>query len=101
MYESGVLGRERPDALLHTLWRDNMLFMGKRANTEHQQLRWGDIVLKQDPDSNNLEYLEMNTERGTKTRSGEDPRNIREVPARAWSLPDNPERCPVTTYKFY
>ena len=101
MYESGVLGRESPDALLHTLWRDNMLFMGMRANTEHQQLRWGDIVLKQDPDSNNLEYLEMNTERGTKTRSGEDPRNIREVPARAWSLPDNPERCPVTTYKFY
>ena len=101
MYASGALGRESPDALLHTLWRDNVVFLGIENNTEHYKLRWGDIVLKQDPDSNNLEYLEMNAERGTKTTNGEDPRNRREVPARAWCLPDNPERCPVTTYKFY
>jgi len=71
MYESGVFGRSNPEALLHTVWRDNMLFLGMRATKEHHSLCWGDIVLKMDPDSNYAEYLKMNTERGTKTRTGE------------------------------
>ena len=101
MYTSGVLGRESPDALLRTLWRDNVVFMGMKTNPEHHKLKWGDIVLKQDPDLNDFEYLELNTERGTKMRNRKEPCNIRELPTRAWCLPDNPERCPVTTYKFY
>jgi len=43
----------------------------------------------------------MNTERVTKTRTGENPRNVREVAARAYALSDNADRCPIVTWKKY
>ena len=59
---------------------------------------WGDICLL--ADENNREYLEF-TERQTKTRSGEKPRDVRLVKPKMWANTENEERCPIRIYKEY
>ena len=52
-------------------------------------------------DANGTEYLEY-CERQTKTRSDEEPWNIRPVKPKAFARPDGPpEKDPVFVYKFY
>ena len=58
---------------------------------------WGDLKLCQT--STGQEYLECN-ERETKTRSGNDLRNVRAIATKMFVVPNN-EKCPVNTYKFY
>ena len=45
------------------------------------------------------EYLEF-IESETKTRSGNDPRNVRAIATKMFALPNN-EKCPVKPYKVY
>ena len=40
-------------------------------------------------------------ERNTKTRTGTDVKNKREIPQRAWANVNNQSRCPVEAYKLY
>lgn len=84
MFSSGKLGMTNPTALLHTLWFFNTVYFGLRGVTEHYQMRWGDVRLCKD--GNGTEYLLMN-ERNTKTRTGVNTKNNREIPQRAWSNP--------------
>ena len=56
------------------------------------------MTLKRDSDGR--EYLELR-ERQTKTRTGEDIRNVCKVAPRAWENGENPERCPVAAYKLF
>jgi hypothetical protein len=98
-YEMGLLGNGNPDSLLRSLHRNNMTFFGMRANLEHRNLCWGDVVLEVDPDSG-LRYLELRTERVTKTRQGENPRNKRQVNPKAFEIPGS-DRCPVQCYMSY
>lgn len=42
--------------------------------------------------------MEFSKDRQTKTHTGENPRNVREVKLKMFESPDNPERCPVLTY---
>ena len=58
---------------------------------------WGDVQLRQSP--NGTEYLEY-TERETKTRSVENPRDIRQTKPKMFSVPES-ERDPVAIYIFY
>jgi hypothetical protein len=46
-----------------------------RVNTEHLNLRWGDITHKNDMFGH--EYLELVKERQTKTRTGADVNDVR------------------------
>ncbi|XP_021357862.1 uncharacterized protein LOC110453301 [Mizuhopecten yessoensis] len=50
--------------------------------------KWGDVAV--------CTNREM-----TKTRPGSNPRNVRALPPRAWSTPENPSRCPVVAYNLY
>ena len=59
----------------------------------------GDIELRRDTNSN-LDYVEFN-ERQTKTRTGEDERNVRDRKPRPYETPANKYRCPVGMYKEY
>ena len=77
-YRRALLGNGSPEALLRTLHRNNMQYFGLRANQEHRDLCWGDIVEGFDATSN-LAFLEYRTERSTKTRTGMNPRNRRQV----------------------
>ena len=64
-----------------------------------RQMRWSDVKILRDADR--TEYLEY-CERQTKTRSGEEPRNIRPVKAKTFARPDGPpEKDPVSVYRFY
>ena len=58
---------------------------------------WGDAKLCQT--STEQEYLEFN-ERETKTRSGNDPRNVKAIEPKMFSVSNN-EKCPVKPYKVY
>ena len=58
---------------------------------------WGDVRLCQT--TTGQEYPEFN-ERETKTRSGNDPRNVRAIAPKMFAVPNN-EKCPVKAYKVY
>ena len=58
---------------------------------------WGDVKLCQT--STGKEYLQFN-ETETRTRSGNDPRNVRAIAPKMFAVPNN-EKCPVKAYKVY
>ncbi|XP_076081788.1 uncharacterized protein LOC143052605 [Mytilus galloprovincialis] len=97
MFKTGQLGLSNPTTLLHTLWFFNTIYFGLRGVTEHYQMTWGDVQLCKD--SKSQEYLQMN-ERNTKTRTGANLKNTREIPQRAWATTDQ-TKCPVAAYKLY
>ncbi|XP_061174899.1 uncharacterized protein KIAA1958 homolog [Saccostrea echinata] len=96
LYEKKILGNETPESLMYTLWFNNSIHFGLRGVTEHYNLRWGDIKLKVSSDG--TEYLEYN-ERQTKTRTGDNIVDIRQVKPKMFSSGDI--RDPVQSYKLY
>ena len=99
LYCDGVLGNKTPRGLLNTVWLNNCIFFGMRPGKEQRDLCWGDLELK--VDAQEVRYVEFSTERQTKTRTGENPRNIRETRPKMFENPDNIERCPVTAFLCY
>ena len=86
--------------MFNTLWFNNTTHFGMRGGKEHGDLCWGDIQLKEDiSDGEAIRYLE-NTEGQTKTRTGENPRDIRPVTPRMYEN-ENKERCPVQLHKAF
>lgn len=69
-----------------------------RGGKEQRQLMWGDIEVGVDEDGD--EYLVHKKERATKTRTGENVRNIRQFKPKAWNNSIG-DRCPVNAYKLY
>ena len=67
-YSKKVLGLSSPQALVNTVWLNNMLHFGLRGCKEQRELRWGDVVLKSG--SEGKQYLEYSVEGQTKTRTG-------------------------------
>ncbi|KAL9964319.1 hypothetical protein ACROYT_G027945 [Oculina patagonica] len=97
--DCGVLGIHSPRALLNTLWINNCTFFGMRPGKEQRDLCWGDLQLKTDSEGNR--FIEFNKERQTKTRTGENPRNIREKKPQMYENKSNADRCPVNAYLAY
>jgi hypothetical protein len=83
LYVEKELGPFSPNSLINTMWLNNNLFFGMRGCQEHREMRWGDVQLKQT--TRGVEYLVFSKERQTKTRSGEDPFNTRDVLPKAFS----------------
>ena len=101
LYGKTLLGLSSPQALVNTVWLDNMLHFGLRGCKEQRELRWGDVALKSD--SEGKQYLEYFVERQSKTRTGENPRNQRQVKPRMYEhkAAVSAERDPVQVYKAY
>ena len=98
LYESNILGISSAEALINTVWLMNSIHFGLRGSDEHRQLCWSDVKLLRNADG--TEYLEY-CERQTKTRSGEEPWNIRPLQHKAFARPDGPpEKDPVFVYKL-
>ncbi|XP_068747374.1 uncharacterized protein KIAA1958-like, partial [Montipora capricornis] len=97
LYEKDLLGSSTAEALLNTLWFNDTIHFGLRGCKEHREMCWGDVKLCQT--STGQEYLEFN-ERETKTRSGNDPWNVRAIATKMFAVPNN-EKCPVKAYKIY
>lgn len=99
LYEKDLLGSCTAEALLNTLWFNNTIQIHFRIRgcKEHREMCWGDVKLCQT--STGQEYLAFN-ERETKTRSGNDPWNVRAIAPKMFAVPNN-EKCPVKAYKIY
>jgi hypothetical protein len=97
LYESNQLGHSTPDTIINSLWWNLPTHLGMRVNTEHVNLRWGDITLKSDTFGH--EYLELVKERQTKTRTGADVNDVRKTNPKIFAK--NDENCPVKLYKLY
>ena len=98
-YSRKVLGIHSPRALLNTLWMNNCTFFGMRPGKKHRDLCWGDLQLKTDSEGNC--FIEFNIERQTKTRTSENPHNIREKKPKMYEDKSNADRCLVNTYLAY
>lgn len=72
------------------------MYFGMRSRTEHVNLRWGDIELKET--STGDRFLEL-SERATKTRTGVSG-DTRAFAPKMFEDKGNP-RCPVATYVLY
>ena len=60
--------------------------------------RWGDVQLKTGSDG--IEYLDLQ-ERQTKTRTGTNISDVREITPKMYATPEDKERCPIELYKLY
>ena len=98
-YDRKVLGTNSPRALLNTVWLNNCIHFGMRPGKEQRDLRWGDLELKQD--SEGTRFIEFCRERQTKTRTGENPRNLRSKKPQMYENKSNPDRCPINSYLAY
>ena len=70
-----------------------------RPGKEQRDLCWGDLQLKTDSEGNR--FVEFSKKRQTKTRTGENPRNLREKKPQMYENKNNPDRCPINTYLAY
>ena len=93
LFDKELLGKKTPSSLLNTMWYLDTLHFGiLGGGEEHRRLKWCDIELRRDTNSN-LDYVEFN-ERQTKTRTGEDARNVRDSKPRAYETPANKSSLP-------
>ena len=100
LWDEKQLGCETPHSLLRTVWFNNTMFFGWRARDEHHRVKFGDFQIEREEGPQGKEYVEWITERGSKTRTGENDF----VPDRSF----NPKmyatggpRCPVHIFKEY
>ena len=70
--------------------------MGSEA-AKNIEMCWGDVKLKETADAK--EYLEFNKGQ-TKTRTGSDCHNIKEMPPKMFAT-DGSEKDPIVVYKLY
>ena len=98
MWESGVFTLTTPLGLLRILFFYMSMNFGMRSGQEHRDLQWGDISLQRD--HNDDEFLTY-TERRTKTRSGENPKDRRKCVPQLWAQPHLEDKDPVAVYKKY
>ena len=98
-YSCGVVGIDSPRAVLNALWLNNCIYFEMRPGKEQRDLRWGDLQLK--TDSEGERFVEFSQERQTKTRTGENPRNVREKNPQMYENKNNPDRCSINTFLAY
>ena len=99
LFACGEFGSSNPTVLQRTVWWVVALHFGFRARDESRRLKWGDVALEKDPETEN-EILVWKFERGSKTRQGQDkPHSVRAFHPTAQATGN--ERCPVKFYKEF
>lgn len=96
LWENKQFGCDNPESLINTLWFFTTVGFGLRGYDEHRQMCFGDIMVLRDNEG--TEYLQFN-ERSTKTRQGDNPKDIRKVSPKIWAT--GSERCPVKCFQIY
>ena len=99
LFENGQFGVQDPKSLQRALWWFLSLHFGWRARDESRKLCWGDVGLASDPETDS-EYLVWKSERGSKTRTGQDGGHQRAFEPKAHAS-NNKSRCPVEFYKAF
>ncbi|XP_067657399.1 uncharacterized protein [Haliotis asinina] len=85
LFQTGQLGGHSLETLINSMWFLNSKFFGLRGPAYHVDLKWGDIVLKTNPEGH--EYLERKLNNAFSLK--------------VYAKPDNPSRCFVNMYKQY
>ena len=91
LWKAKQLGSDSPQTLYNTM------HFGWRGRDEHRKVCLGDFHVGQD--SNGTDYVEFDTERGTKTRRGMEWETGRAFNPRMYATGD--ERCPVKHFTLY
>ena len=95
--ESGAMGDHSPEALRTALWYLTTKYLGLRGRQEARQLKWGDLVRREDHDGEI--FIEF-SERTTKTRQG-DTNVERAFRPKMWENKENPQRCPIRLLSIF
>lgn len=98
LFDCGLLGVHSPLALVNFLHLTFSMSLGMRGGKEQRDLKFGDIVI--DKDTSGEEFIQHVKERQTKTRTGTDSNNSKEIKTTAWAN-DNPNRCPVNAFRIF
>ena len=69
-----------------------------RARDESRKMKWGDVILQQDA-TNGREMLVWLSERGTKTRKGQERGHQRQFHTKIYAT--GTDRCPIKYYKLF
>jgi hypothetical protein len=97
LWKAGKLGVDNPETLIHTVWFTLTQHMGLRGRQEHALADIDDFVFGKD--ENDVEYVQFNDLKPTKTRQG----GLRMK--RRGQLPKmfatNDSTCPVAIFKAY
>lgn len=98
LFEEQYFSTKTGEGLYKGLWWLLAIHAGWRAVDEAKKLCWKDIELKSDPETKR-EYLTWASERGTKTRDGQENKGRRAYVPMIFATGTN--RCPVTYYKLF
>ena len=98
LFDCSLLGVHSPLAVVNFLHLTFSMSIGMRGGKEQRDLKFGDIVI--DKDASGEECIQHVKERQTKTRTGADPNNSKEIKTTAW-VNDNPNRCPVNAFRIF
>ena len=94
------LGDHLLDALLCTIWINNMTHFGWRARDERRKVLLRDLEIRQEEDEEKREYIIWKTEGGSKTRTGG-----KKFGAERYFSPQvyltGGELCPVKLFKIF
>ena len=96
---NGQFGVHHPNSLQRALWWFVSLHFDWAARDESRKLCRGDVGLATDPETDSG-YLVWKSERGSKTRTGQDGGHERASEPKAHAS-NNESRCPVEFYKAF
>ena len=98
-FKNGQFGIHDLKSLQRALCWFRSLHFGWKARDESRKLCWGDVGLAANPETDS-EYLVWKSERGSKTRTGQDSGHHRAFVPKA-HVSNNTSRCPVEFYKDF
>ena len=97
LYTTGYFGVDNPKSLQRTVWWVLTKHYGHRARDEARKLQWGDISIHTQFNTSN-KYIIWDTERGSKTRTGETPNSHQRAIKPLIMESKGDPRCPVSNY---
>lgn len=98
LFDSGQFGEDSPETLQRALWWFLAMHFGFRARDESRKMKWGDVILQQDA-TDGREMLVWLSERGTKTRKGQEKSHQRQFRPKIYAT--GTDRCPIKYYKLF
>ena len=96
-FEGKAAGDHHPKALRNAI-QVFSLILGRRGATEQRSFCFGDMIVIV---INGHQFLTLNGERVSKSRQGEDVRDIRHGIGVLARLPNHPDKCPVKLFLEY
>nr|XP_030112824.3 uncharacterized protein KIAA1958 homolog isoform X2 [Taeniopygia guttata] len=92
LLKKGILSKTDPQGLLHIMFTNLIRGFGANTHCQAYQLYWGQVVLRKT--KGEVEYLEWKDDLSPRANEGK-------LSPRLFAKPEDPESCPVASYKEY